>query len=118
MPSPFPSGLATTQSFQHWISVKLVTAVPDQACLTLVGAVRQAATSAAAVGSAQDVLAGEAIPVSDLNAKAVTDPVASVRVDVGVVKNGLPTGIFVSGPVYDVATGLVEAIVPPARVTP
>lgn len=58
------------------------------------------------------------IPVSDLNAKAVTDPVASVRVDVGVVKNGLPAGIFVSGLVYDVATGLVEAVVPPARVKP
>jgi carbonic anhydrase len=57
------------------------------------------------------------IPASDLNAKAVSDPVASVRVDAGVVKNGLPAGIFVSGLGYDVATGLVEAVVPPARVT-
>jgi carbonic anhydrase len=56
--------------------------------------------------------------VSDLNAKAVTHAVASVRVDVGVVKNGLPAGIFVSGLVYDVATGLVEAVVPHARVKP
>jgi len=58
------------------------------------------------------------IPVSDLNAMAVTDPVASVRVDVGVVKSGLPAGIFVSGLVYDVATGLIEEVVPPARVKP
>jgi len=58
------------------------------------------------------------IPVSDLDAKAVTDPVASVRVDLDVVKQRLPAGVFVSGLVYDVATGLIETVVPPARVQP
>ena len=53
-----------------------------------------------------------------MDAKAVTDPAASVRVDVDVVRQGLSAGVFVSGLVYDVATGLIETVVPPARVEP
>lgn len=56
------------------------------------------------------------IPASGLDAKAVTDPEASVRVDAEAVRRWLPAGVFVSGLVYDVATGLVEVVVPPARV--
>ncbi|MGH3209889.1 MAG: carbonic anhydrase [Trebonia sp.] len=52
------------------------------------------------------------IPVSGLDAKVVTDPVASVRVDVDVVKQRRPAGVSVSGLVYDVATGLIEIVVP------
>lgn len=56
------------------------------------------------------------IPVSDLDTKAATDPAASVRVDVDVLKRRLSAGVFVSGFVYDVATGLIKTVVPPARV--
>jgi carbonic anhydrase len=38
-------------------------------------------------------------------------------VDVEIVRQALPGGVFVSGLVYDVATGLIDAVVPPARVT-
>jgi carbonic anhydrase len=66
-----------------------------------------------------DVLAAfPEIPVSDLDAKAVSTSDASVRVDVDVAEKGLPAGVFASGLVYDVATGLVEIVVPPARVEP
>ncbi len=62
-----------------------------------------------------EVLAGYfEIPVSDLDTKAVTDPAASVRVDV--LKRRLPAGVFVSGFVCNVATGLIKTVVPPARV--
>ncbi|PJN30517.1 carbonic anhydrase [Streptomyces sp. CB02959] len=56
------------------------------------------------------------VPAADLDAKAVTDPVAAVRVDVGILKQKLRAGVFVSGLVYDVATGLIDVVVPPARV--
>ncbi|MFF8423825.1 carbonic anhydrase [Streptomyces sp. NPDC016566] len=56
------------------------------------------------------------VPADGLDAKAVTDPVAAVRVDVEVLKQQLPAGAFVSGLVYDVATGLIDVVVPPARV--
>lgn len=55
-------------------------------------------------------------PAGDLDAKAVTDPVAAVRVDVEILKQKLPAGVFVSGLVYDVATGLIDVVVPPTRV--
>ncbi|MEU6322754.1 carbonic anhydrase [Streptomyces sp. NPDC047009] len=58
------------------------------------------------------------IPVADLDGKEVTDPAASVRVDVEFVKQGLAPGVFVSGLVYDVTTGLIKAVVPPTRVDP
>lgn len=54
------------------------------------------------------------IPVIDLDAKAVSDPYASVRIDVDIVRRALPAGLLVSGLVYDTDTGLVEVVVPPA----
>ena len=51
-----------------------------------------------------------------LLAKAITDPRAAVAVDVSALKAipTLPGSWLVSGLVYDVATGLVEVVVPPA----
>jgi carbonic anhydrase len=57
-----------------------------------------------------------AVGEDQLAAKAVNDPRAAVAVDVAVLRTvpALPAGWFVSGLVYDVATGLVEVVVPPA----
>ena len=58
------------------------------------------------------------IPVEALDGKAVMDPFASVRVDVGVLKEVLKTRMpaaLVTGLVYDVETGLIEVVVPTAR---
>jgi carbonic anhydrase len=54
----------------------------------------------------------------ELEAKAVTDPRAAVAVDVALLRaiTALPGEWLVSGLVYDVATGLVEIVVPPARI--
>jgi carbonic anhydrase len=51
-----------------------------------------------------------------LLAKAITDPRAAVAVDVAALKAipALPGNWLVSGLVYDVTTGLVEVVVPPA----
>jgi carbonic anhydrase len=51
-----------------------------------------------------------------LLAKAIPDPRAAVAVDVAALKAvpALPGNWLVSGLVYDVATGLVEVVVPPA----
>jgi carbonic anhydrase len=56
------------------------------------------------------------IPAEQLEAKAVSDPVASVAVDVAVLRGNphLPGGFLVSGLVYDVDTGLVTTVVAPA----
>jgi carbonic anhydrase len=53
-----------------------------------------------------------------LKAKAVTDPRAAVAVDVASLRAvpALPAEWLVSGLVYDVATGLVEMVVPPAPI--
>jgi carbonic anhydrase len=53
-----------------------------------------------------------------LKAKAVTDPRAAVAVDVASLRAvpALPAEWLVSGVVYDVATGLVEVVVPPAPI--
>jgi carbonic anhydrase len=58
------------------------------------------------------------IQEGELKAKAVTDPRASVAIDVALLRTipTLPGGWLVSGLVYDVATGLVEVIVPPAPI--
>ncbi len=50
--------------------------------------------------------------------KAVTDPRAAVAGDVALLKtiSTLPDKWLVSGLVYDVATGLVEVVVPPAQI--
>jgi carbonic anhydrase len=67
-----------------------------------------------------DMLAGYfGIGKGELEAKAVTDPRTSVAVDVAALRAipTLPRGWLVSGLVYDVATGLVEAVMPAASLT-
>jgi carbonic anhydrase len=51
-----------------------------------------------------------------LTSKAVTDPRAAVAVDVAVLKAtpALPAEWIISGLVYDVSTGLIDVVVPPA----
>jgi carbonic anhydrase len=58
------------------------------------------------------------IPESAVKAKAVMDPRAAVAVDVALLRTipALPARWLLSGLVYDVATGLVEVVVPPAPV--
>jgi carbonic anhydrase len=58
------------------------------------------------------------IQEGELKAKAVTDPRAAVAVDVALLRTipALPGKWLISGLVYDVATGLVEVIVPPAPI--
>jgi carbonic anhydrase len=58
------------------------------------------------------------IPEAELKAKAVTDPRAAVAADVALLRSipALPGEWLVSGLVYDVATGLVDVIVPPAPI--
>src|SRR5499427_2300077 len=54
----------------------------------------------------------------ELRTKAVIDPRAAVAVDVALLRAipALPGEWLVSGLVYDVATGLVEIVVPPAPI--
>ena len=58
------------------------------------------------------------IPEAELKAKAVTDPRVAVAVDTASLRSipGLPGEWLVSGLVYDVATGLVEIVVPPTPI--
>jgi carbonic anhydrase len=51
---------------------------------------------------------------------AVVDPAATVASDVERLRSAeaISTRVTVSGHVYDVATGLVETVVPASRVTP
>jgi len=58
------------------------------------------------------------IQEGELKAKAVMDPRAAVAVDVALLRTvpALPGQWLVSGLVYDVATGLVETVVPPAPI--
>jgi carbonic anhydrase len=54
----------------------------------------------------------------ELRTKAVTDPRAAVAVDVAALRAipAMPSAWLISGLVYDVATGLVEVVVPPAPI--
>jgi carbonic anhydrase len=54
----------------------------------------------------------------ELKAKAVTNPRAAVAADVALLRTipALPGEWLISGLVYDVATGLVEVVVPPAPI--
>jgi carbonic anhydrase len=55
---------------------------------------------------------------ADLPAKSVSDPFGSVRVDTDVLLHTLRgKDFFVSGLVYDVATGMVQIVVPPTPLT-
>ena len=58
------------------------------------------------------------IPEGDVPAKAVPDPRASVKVDVAALRAvpAFPADWMLSGLVYDVATGEVEVVVPPAPI--
>jgi carbonic anhydrase len=58
------------------------------------------------------------IPEGELKTKAVSDPRAAVAVDVAALRAvpALPSAWLISGLVYDVATGLVEVVVPPAPI--
>ena len=54
----------------------------------------------------------------ELKSKAVTDPRAAVAVDVAALReiSALPDAWLISGLVYDVATGLIEIVIPPAPI--
>jgi carbonic anhydrase len=58
------------------------------------------------------------IPEKEVAAKSVSDPRKAVAVDVAALRAipALPAEWLVSGLVYDVATGLVEVVVPPAPI--
>ena len=58
------------------------------------------------------------IQEGELRKKAVTDPRAAVTADVALLQAipALPGTWLISGLVYDVATGLVEIVVPPALI--
>jgi carbonic anhydrase len=58
------------------------------------------------------------IPEAELKTKTVTDPRAAVAADVASLRAipALPSEWLISGLVYDVATGLVEVVVPAARI--
>ena len=58
------------------------------------------------------------IEEGELKKKAVTDPRAAVTADVALLRAipTLPSDWLISGLVYDVATGLVENVVPPAQI--
>src|ERR1700683_2784754 len=57
------------------------------------------------------------IQEGQLNAKAVSDPRAAVAADVAALRTipALPAAWLIAGLVYNVATGLVEIVVPSAR---
>jgi carbonic anhydrase len=58
------------------------------------------------------------IQEGELKAKAVKDPRAAVAADVAALRaiHALPGDWLISGLVYDVATGRVEIVVPPAPI--
>jgi carbonic anhydrase len=58
------------------------------------------------------------IQEGEVKTKAVTDPRAAVAVDVAALRkiSALPGAWLLSGLVFDVATGLVEIVVPPAPI--
>lgn len=58
------------------------------------------------------------IPEAELRTKTVSDPRAAVAADVALLRAipALPSGWLISGLVYDVATGLVEVVVPAAPI--
>jgi len=53
----------------------------------------------------------------DIPSKKVLEPLEAVATDVATLRSlpPLPASWFISGLVYDVATGLVDVVVPPAR---
>jgi carbonic anhydrase len=57
---------------------------------------------------------------AELEAKAIADPHKAVAVDIAAVKSNplLPGGFLVTGLVYDVTSGRIEVVVPPALLRP
>jgi carbonic anhydrase len=73
------------------------------------------------LGEHTGLLAGVfGIDPADLDGKAIGDPAAAVTADVATIKANpfLPAAFLVSGLVYDVATGLIDVVVPPAPLRP
>lgn len=60
------------------------------------------------------------VAAEQLPSLAIADPRQAVAIDVAALKDNpqLPAGFSVSGLVYDVATGLVETVVPASRLRP
>jgi carbonic anhydrase len=58
------------------------------------------------------------IQESEVSAKAITDPRAAIAIDVAALRAtpALPDAWLISGLMYDVATGLVEIVVPPGPI--
>lgn len=58
------------------------------------------------------------VSVDELEGKSVSDPIGSVRADVDVIMGEIHAGAYlVTGLVYDVATGLIQTVVPPTPLT-
>jgi len=60
------------------------------------------------------------IEQGELKTKSFTDPRAAVAIDVALLRAipAMPGEWLISGLIYDVATGLAEVVVPPARIRP
>ena len=60
------------------------------------------------------------VTVDGLDGLAISDPHEAVAIDIAALKANpqLPGGFMVSGMVYDVATGRIDTIVPPALLRP
>jgi carbonic anhydrase len=60
------------------------------------------------------------VPVEGLEALAIADPRQAVAIDIAALKANpmLPSGLTVTGLVYDVATGLIETVVPSGPLRP
>jgi hypothetical protein len=52
------------------------------------------------------------LELGELDSKAADDPYAAVRVDAAIARHALPPSRLVSGPGYDVSTGLIEIVHP------
>jgi carbonic anhydrase len=54
----------------------------------------------------------------EVEAKSILDPRVAVAIDVAALRAipALPGEWLISGLVYDIATGLVDVVVPPARI--
>ena len=58
------------------------------------------------------------VPAAELPARSVDDPCGSVRADVEIIRERIHRPDYlVSGLVYDVDTGVVDVVVPPAQVS-
>ncbi|MGB9222652.1 carbonic anhydrase [Mycobacterium sp.] len=58
------------------------------------------------------------VSVDELESKSVSDPFGSVRADVEVILGAIHASAYlVTGLVYDVATGLIQTVVPPTPLT-